>query len=235
MNEPTPVNRRPRPGASGKPVVGRAAAVAKAPRRKAQVTAARLLASARRLFLERGYAATPLTAVAEAAGVSVETLYVRFGSKRGLLAALMGSVGEEGETGALLGGAVDESDPREQLRLTARVARRIYEASWDVVEILRHAGTADSEVASAWHGADERARAAQAPLVRSLAAKGALRPTLSEREAADVLWALSGPDVYRMLAVERAWSGDRYERWLADSLAAVLLAQGGQTANTGCC
>jgi AcrR family transcriptional regulator len=156
--------------------------------------------------------------------VSVETLYVRFGSKRALLAALVEGVSQAGAPVDLLAAAAAEPDPRAQLRLTARAARRVYEASWDVVEILRHAGTADPAVAAAWRDGDERARALQAPLVRALAGRGVLRPALTEREAADLLWALSGPDLYRLLAVERAWSGERYEQWLGDALASALLA-----------
>ena len=74
-----------------------------------------------------------------------------------------------------------------------------------------------------WREHDARGRVAQAPLIRALATKGNLRPDLEAPEAADILWALAGPDLYRLLVVESAWSGDRYERWLAQSLSALLL------------
>ncbi|MBR0716004.1 TetR/AcrR family transcriptional regulator [Bradyrhizobium liaoningense] len=49
----------------------------------------RLIEVATRLFLERGYDATSLDAVAEAARVSKPTVYARYGDKRGLFAAVL--------------------------------------------------------------------------------------------------------------------------------------------------
>ena len=49
----------------------------------------RLIEVATRLFLDRGYDATSLDAVAEAARVSKPTVYARYGDKRGLFAAVL--------------------------------------------------------------------------------------------------------------------------------------------------
>src|SRR4051795_10024314 len=52
---------------------------------QARQTRAAVRDAAERLFLERGYAATTMAAVAEAANVSVETVYKAFGNKPGLV------------------------------------------------------------------------------------------------------------------------------------------------------
>jgi hypothetical protein len=39
----------------------------------------------------------------------------------------------------------------------------------------------------------------------------------------DILWMYTGRDVYRMLVLERGWSSEEYERWLAATLIKVLL------------
>src|SRR6188768_4457455 len=52
---------------------------------QARQTRSRILDAAYRLFAERGYAATTIAAVADAAGVSSETIYLTLGGKRGLL------------------------------------------------------------------------------------------------------------------------------------------------------
>ena len=44
-----------------------------------------MLQAARRLFLDRGYAATTMPAIAAAAGVSVQSVYKAFGNKPALL------------------------------------------------------------------------------------------------------------------------------------------------------
>src|SRR6266511_1372554 len=55
-------------------------------RRQAQAAQTRqdIVAAAQRVFLERGYSGATLTAIAQAAGVVVETIYRGFGSKASL-------------------------------------------------------------------------------------------------------------------------------------------------------
>lgn len=48
-----------------------------------------ILAAARRLFLEQGYAGTAMDAIAAAAGVSKATLYSHFGSKEALFGSIV--------------------------------------------------------------------------------------------------------------------------------------------------
>jgi hypothetical protein len=117
-----------------------------------------------------------------------------------------------------------QPEPREQIRFIARMARQVYERSWDVVEILRAAGSADPDAAAAWREADRPGQQAQAPFIQALRDKGYLRPGLEQKEAANLVWALAGPDLYRMLVIESSWNSERYESWLADTLAFQLLA-----------
>ena len=55
---------------------------------QAQTTRRAVLAAARTLFLEHGYAATTLAEIAGQAGVSVETIYKGFANKAGVLKAV---------------------------------------------------------------------------------------------------------------------------------------------------
>ena len=43
--------------------------------------------------------------------------------------------------------------------------------------------------------------------------------------ATDILWALNRPSFCALLANERGWSPERYERWLGELLEAHLLAR----------
>src|SRR5260370_37645007 len=75
-----------------------AASSTRAPRRpRAQATRRRIRDAARRLFVERGYVATTIEAIAGEASVAVPTVYLAFGTKRALLAELLdiACVGEE--------------------------------------------------------------------------------------------------------------------------------------------
>ena len=53
---------------------------------------------------------------------------------------------------------------------------------------------------------------------------------LNTSKARDVLWAFTGRDIYRMLVIERGWSSDDYEKWLASILVQTLLKQKESTA-----
>src|SRR5258708_16998828 len=56
--------------------------------RQAQLTRDEILKAARRLFSERGYTRTSVRDIAEAAGVSAQTVYDSIGSKQALVARL---------------------------------------------------------------------------------------------------------------------------------------------------
>jgi hypothetical protein len=51
----------------------------------------------------------------------------------------------------------------------------------------------------------------------------ALRPGLSEAQAADVMVTVQAPYLYSMFTVDLGWSPDRYEEWLAHAMAHLLL------------
>ncbi len=53
----------------------------------------------------------------------------------------------------------------------------------------------------------------------------AANPGAMQNDAADVLWALTGPDTYRVFVVERGWSAARYRAWLGTTLERLLFAE----------
>jgi AcrR family transcriptional regulator len=204
------------------------------PRRQQQAQATRraILEAARRLFAARGYAATTLPAIAHAAAVSPPTVTAAFGTKAGLLEALIRL--------AVRGDAADaplelrswwqemlqEPDPVCQLWLQASAIRQIHERSADVYEIVRGAATADPEIASLLRERGEQRLDDLRAVAGSLAAKGALAPDLGVEMATDLLWALGAAEMYRLLVAERGWSADLYEEWLAQALIDALLRPG---------
>lgn len=51
----------------------------------------------------------------------------------------------------------------------------------------------------------------------------ALLNGLSLSQARDILWAFTGRDIYRMLVIERGWTSEEYEKWLAQLLIKTLI------------
>jgi AcrR family transcriptional regulator len=195
-------------------------------RRQAEQTRARILDAARELFRSAGYAATTIDAVASAAGVSAKTVEAAFGSKRGVLAALVDPLASAGPPRDLVDRLRAAEDPGERLRLVAELCRRAYEASVPEFELMRDAAAVAPEVAAAARQVESRRRANQVRLVAYLQDRGSLRDDLAPEEATDIIWALTGYDVYRALVVERRWPAGRYQDWLADTLAASVLGPG---------
>lgn len=191
---------------------------------QAEVTRRQILDAARRLFVERGYATTPLREIAQAAGVSEQTIYAVFGSKTGIVKALVALIGERATGGGGPDAIRAEPDVRVQAALMARFERRLFEGGDDVIVLLRDAGRAEPELAKAYEEARSRARRIHRSLIEPWAERGALRPGLAVDEAADVYGAIASFDVFRTLVRERGWAPERYEAWLARAVGHLLLA-----------
>jgi AcrR family transcriptional regulator len=201
---------------------------------QAELTRRKLLDAARRLFAVNGYAATTLPAIAREAGVSAPTITAIFGTKAALLTALVRLVvGGDEEPVPLIErpwwqAMLAEPDARRQLAVFAAHGRQIHERSADVAAIMQGAATADPEIAGMRRQlADGRLRDVRT-VAASLAKKGALAREVSVEQAADIIWALGSHDLYRMFVIERGWTPQQYERWLASSLIQGVLDTDGQ-------
>ncbi len=196
-----------------------------APRRRAQAEATRdsILEAARRLFARQGYQATTLQAIARIAKVALPTVYAVFGSKAGILSALVKSTGGDEDIRTMARRAFAAREPHRQLRLAAHVFRSIHERETDIEDLLWQAGGGDPDLAAVWRQSHRQQLARQGELLSVLAEKQALKPGVGVEAASETLWALSSPEVYRLLVRERGWTPQRYERWLAESASLLLL------------
>src|SRR5215472_215033 len=198
-------------------------------RRQAQAQATRqtVIATAERLFTEHGYPATTIEAVADAADVPLPTVYRLFGSKRALLTAVLDvSFGGDDQPIAFadrpaVRAARDETDPAKMVTAFARIARELMDRTSAIQHVLATAAQVDADAAELLAEIRRQRHTGQSRIVAALAARGALDPSLETAEAADMVYALLSPEVHRILTVERGWPADRYERWVARSLATL--------------
>lgn len=186
--------------------------------RQTEETRQNILAASRKLFLQRGYAGTTTEAVAEESGVSPRTVLAAFGSKRGILAELLGqnSFGEHYQE--LIGQLRVEPDPFQRVKLVARLTRQIYETSTPEFDLLRGARAIAPELADFYREVEEGRWNLQERFITFLETCGVLRADLSHARATDELWLLTSYDIYRRLLIERGWSTEEYETWLAQTL-----------------
>jgi AcrR family transcriptional regulator len=197
----------------------------RSPARRAQAdeTRRKMLDAARTILPTLGYEATTINAVAQEAGVAAQTVYAAFGSKRGIIAALL----DDARFGEAYKDAVRQAretrNLRSRVRLAARIACRVHGAESAEIAMLHGIIGVSPELAKIEVDAEMARRDAQYDLVSLLFEAGELRPELDMDRARDVLWAFTGRDLYRMLVATRHWSAEAYERWLADLLEKELL------------
>jgi AcrR family transcriptional regulator len=200
-------------------------------RRQAQARATRadVVQAARMLFLHRGYPATTVEAIGAAADVPLATVYRLFGSKRGILSAVLdvSFVGDDEPVALhdrpLARAAASELDPQRLLAGFARLCREVLDRSGPLQHVLRSAAVVDAEAADLLETTNRQRLTGQSRVARALSIRGWLAEGIGESDALDIIYTLMSPEVHRILTVERGWSADHYERWLADTLSAALL------------
>ncbi len=190
-------------------------------------TRARILDAAAELFVDRGYARTTVQDLADRAGVARDTVHAIFGGKARILTALIdtrlvpdGAVANVTETPAAQA-IKHEMDPREQLGLFATWIAGMSTRLRPVFEILRTASAVEPEMATLFAEMDRFRLKNMRTYARWFAARGPLR--VSTKRAAEVIWAVTSPDVARMLCDELGWSEAEHANWLADTLTRSLL------------
>lgn len=196
---------------------------------QARQTRRTVVAAASRLFVERGYGATTVDAVAAAAGVSRKTVFTAVGGKVELLkTALDWAVAGDDEPQSLierdaLRGLLDQDDPDELLTGWARVLVDIDVRVGPLVRALEVAAGTDAEAAELLERLQRQRLSGARAVVRRLAALGALRAGLNRDQATDLAWLATDAVLYDRLVCARGWARRRFEDWLAAALRAQLL------------
>ena len=190
-------------------------------KREAQARATRrsILDAAHELFVAGGYAATTIQAIAERAGVAVQTVYAVFGNKRELLRQLIESaitgddepvpITERPQAQAVAA----EPDARRRAELDAAMSRSITERVAPVLRVAAEAAASDPELAAMMEAVKAARRKEMVAAARMIA--GPDGPGKKGEEAAATLYVLYSPQVADMLMGDYGWSAKRYERWLA--------------------
>ncbi len=201
------------------------------PRRREQARATRhaVVEAARALFIERGYVATTIDAIAARANVSPETVYSTFGTKRSLLSELVdvSIAGDDNAPPILEQAWVEamrqEPDRRRRLQILASNGRSILGRRAAIDEVVRGAVGADPEIAALWKRGKDQRFAGQRELLRIVLGATILPADMDLEMAAEILYAIGSPEIYRLLVVDRGWSDGRFEQWYGDTLSRLLL------------
>jgi AcrR family transcriptional regulator len=200
-------------------------------RRQAQAEETRreIVEAAHGLFVERGYARTTIAAIAREAGVAAETVYAAFGNKRAILARVVGVsvVGDHERVpmsdrpGVLA--IIQEHDQRNQIRMLAKQMREVHERVGPVWRIMRAAEQDEPDIATLVQEGLKGRLGGMSQFVAVLHSNGPLREGVTVSAATETVWALGSAEMHRLLTVDRGWSSEKYDAWLADALIRLLL------------
>ena len=196
---------------------------------QARRTRRAIVAAAHDLFLARGYAATTVDAIAQAAHVSRRTVFNSAGGKAALLKLAWdwAIVGDDEPIPLADRPAVKaiqaEPDPHKALALWAQMVVEIAARAAPIAEVLTAAADADADAAQLAADADRDRMFGATAFTRYLASRDGLAPGITQQYAADLCWALMDPHLYRLLVTQRGWTAADFTQWLSSSLAATLL------------
>jgi TetR/AcrR family transcriptional regulator of autoinduction and epiphytic fitness len=200
-------------------------------RRQAQAADTRraVLDAAGDLFATRGYAATSIDAIAAQAGVSRETIFKTFGTKRRLLQLWVERQVAGGNEAVPIAQQQwvqlirETPDGDRQVEIAAAALSEIYDRAIDAIVALRAAAHVDPDIAELWQLSCDQRRDDVTTVTALFAGSDEPPPDRSKTEVVDVAYALTSPEMFELLVRQCGWTPEQFQRWLADVLARLVL------------
>jgi AcrR family transcriptional regulator len=175
-----------------------------------------MLDAAYEQFCAEGYRATTMEAIAERAGVAVQTLYFSFHTKDELFQqvherTVLGDDSLPPPMQSWYVAAVDADDVNDAVR---HLCRGVLGISRRVAPMLPafHAVAGDP-AGEVWERSQQMRYDGMVELVAVLTRKAPLRKGVTKAHAADVLYLLLGPDLYWTMVLGRGWSEQQLASW----------------------
>lgn len=210
-------------GRMREPVKGRTEA-GKARETRAHATRKRVVDAALKLFIDHGYAATTVEAIAERAGVSQATIYQAFGTKQAIVErALDVTLAGDHAPMAIIdrpwvAEVQRQPDPRRRLAIVIRETSKIVARAARVRAVLRDAAAIEAGLRSVIAEDYRRRHVTQSALVGLLASDRQLRAGLDLKRATDIFFGLVSDEMYQLMVVVRGWSQSAWRDWLVEAV-----------------
>lgn len=198
---------------------------------QAAQTRQRVLVAAAELFSSHGFARTTLARLAEAAGVSVETVQAQ-GSKRSLLTAAVhqlsfGEAGEDFFAAPQAKATLEAATPAQFCHFGAGMVGDFNAATFRLWRAFSSAAADDPAVDQEFTQLSGFIRDQCRKLVGMLAGRDWLRADVGLGELGDSLWVLISAENYDKTTVRLGWTHEQYRSWLARSVADLLFPHQG--------
>lgn len=183
----------------------------------------RILQVAAEEFSAHGYAGTTVARLAAAAGVSVQTLYLAWGSKRALLRGYMenviaGDLESPEDASRRFAGLA----PQERITELAALVTAIAERAATGWRLYRDAAAVDPEIAVDWHELQMLRHQTFSRILGDMPAS-ALGDSLTTETAVDTAWTIASPESYDLLVRRRGYTLPEFRVWMEQTLSAAIL------------
>jgi AcrR family transcriptional regulator len=196
-------------------------------REQAEETRRRIIIAAHELFVADGYGRTTIAAVAQRAGVAVETVYASFRNKPTLLRQVwyFSFRGDEEDQRLLdhpeIQALFAEPDLARRLRQQATTYTAVFRRFVPLHRALQGAAASEPAAAAMVAEFDERRFDVCMRYARSAARTGQL--AVGAAECRDVLYATMDGFLWHRLVTERGWSDQRFADYLAGMWISALV------------
>ncbi|PZF80635.1 TetR/AcrR family transcriptional regulator [Jiangella anatolica] len=195
---------------------------------QAQVTRARILDAAQRLFLEQGYSATSVAQIAAAAGVSAPTVFAAYKSKVNLLKEAV-DVAIVGDADAVplaqrpvMRRVHEAATAAEMMGRYAEAVTEVGNRAVPIFMVAYRAADADPEIAGLVADLDRQRLAGAGMIADAVAARLGGLGTEDHAALRDTIWTMNSPQLYDLLVGQRGWPVSRYRDWIETTLLAHL-------------
>ncbi len=157
--------------------------------------------------------------------MSQETVYKNFGSKPGLVRALHDEAmrGEGPVSPYRRSDSLRRlTDPYEIVRGWSRLSTEVAPRVSPVLLLLRDAAVIQPALRDLLAELDDARHQRMSENAQFLHEAGHLRKSVSARAAADLMWAVTSPEMYELLVLRRGWSPDQYDDYVFDTVSRLL-------------
>lgn len=191
--------------------------------KKSERTRAEILDQAWDLIAAHG-AEVSLAEIAESVGLTRQSIYVHFGSRGGLLMALVRRADERFEIWRSFGAAMQVTEPKARLEACLDAwfvfVSRIHPVARDLIRLR----TTDEAAADAWEDRMQELREVLKHLVQGLKKEGALAEVWTVSKAANYLWVGASVQSWSLLVDDLDLSEKQAANTLKQAISRALLA-----------
>lgn len=182
-----------------------------------------VLDAALALFTEEGVTDVRLEDIAKRAGVSRQSVYVHFGSRAGLLLALVQHVDATGLLERLMQRIFEAPTSLDALDAIVHLHAEYSPVVYPVARVFMVGRHEDEALRVAWDDRMEARRNVYRFVIEWLERDRLLAPGWTVDVATDVVYALTSWQVWELLVVDQKWTGEHYGEHLRTTIRRALV------------